>query len=130
MNRLMEASFVPSRFTRREWETESVVRLPLDAYTTDEELIIVASIPGLNPEDVEITLEDDQLTITGELKPPLENVKYLLNERTYGPFRRTLTLNIPVDEDKAKAEFKNGVLTLTLPKAAEARPHVIKIQAK
>lgn len=130
MNRLMEASVVPSWFTQPEWETESGARLPLDAYTTDEDLIIVASVPGLKPEEIEITLEGDQLTIAGELKPPLENVKYLLNERPCGPFRRTLTLNIPVDDDKAQAEFKDGVLTLTLPKAAEARPRVIKIQAK
>ncbi|MCD6344036.1 MAG: Hsp20/alpha crystallin family protein [Anaerolineae bacterium] len=130
MNRLMEASVVPSWFTQPERETESGARLPLDAYTTDEDLIIVASVPGLKPEEVEITLEGDQLTIKGELQPPLENVKYLLNERLYGRFHRALTLNIPVEEDEAKAEFKNGVLTLTLPKAAEARPHVIKIQAK
>ncbi|HID62010.1 MAG TPA: Hsp20/alpha crystallin family protein [Anaerolineae bacterium] len=101
------------------------IRLPVDAYSTDSE-----PVPGASPEEVDITFEGDTLTIKGELKPPLENVDYVMQERRYGPFQRTLTLNIPVEIDKAEATFKDGVLTLTLPKAEAARPKTIKVKAK
>ncbi len=106
------------------------MRLPLDAYSTDNELVIVADVPGANPEDVEITIEGDTLTIKGEIKPPLENVDYLFRERVYGPFNRSLVLNIPVQADKAEASFDNGVLTLTIPKAETAKPKTIKVKSK
>jgi len=77
-----------------------------------------------------IAIEGDTLTIRGELRPPLENVEYLFQERLCGAFSRTLTLNVPVDADKAEAVFENGVLTLTLPKAEEIRPRVIKVKSK
>ncbi|MBN1450158.1 MAG: Hsp20/alpha crystallin family protein [Anaerolineales bacterium] len=130
MSRLMEEGMVPARFARRERVPAPVLRLPLDAYATDTELVITASVPGLKPEDVEITLEGDTLTIKGEFKQPLENVQYLMNERLSGSFVRTLTINIPVQADKAEARFEDGVLTLILPKAEEVRPKVIKVQTK
>lgn len=129
MSRLLEESLVPSwawgpRTEERTW------RLPLDVYATDDEIVIQASVPGLKPEDVEITLEGDTLTIKGEFKAPLENVNYLLQERGYGVFVRTLTLNIPVEADKATARFENGLLTLVLPKAQAVRPRVIKVKSQ
>lgn len=130
MSRLMEEGMVPARFARRERMAPPLLRLPLDAYATDTELVITASVPGLKPEDVEITLEGDTLTIKGEFKQPLENVQYLMNERLSGSFIRTLTINIPVQADKAEARFEDGVLTLILPKAEEVRPKVIKVQTK
>jgi len=130
MSRLMEEGLVPARFARRERVAAPILRLPLDAYATDTELVITASVPGLKPEDVEITLEGDTLTIKGEFKQPLENVQYLMNERLSGSFMRTLTINIPVQADKAEARFEDGVLTLILPKAEEVRPKVIKVQTK
>ena len=72
----------------------------------------------------------DTLTIRGEFKPPMENVDYLMNERPYGTFVRNLTINIPIQADKAEAKFENGLLTLVLPKAEEVRPKVIKVKAK
>ena len=75
-------------------------------------------------------LEGDILTIRGELRAPLENVGYLFQEGAYGPFSRTLTLNVPVEADQAEAMFENGVLTLTLPKAAETKPKIIKVKSK
>ncbi|MGC9357145.1 MAG: Hsp20/alpha crystallin family protein [Anaerolineae bacterium] len=129
MNRLMEESLVPGWVARGE-RTQRVLRLPIDAYTTDEELVIKASVPGLDAEDVEITLEGDDLTIRGEIRAPLENVDYLIQERPYGPFSRTLTINIPIDAEKAEAKFEDGVLTLILPKAEEVKPKVIKVKTK
>jgi len=109
---------------------ERLAALPLDVYSTDNELIIKASVPGTAPEDVEITIEGDTLTIKGESKGTLENVDYHLQERRHGSFGRTLTLNVPVEADQAEAVFENGELTLTIPKAAEVRPKVIKVEGK
>lgn len=130
MSRLMEDSWLPTRFTQMVRPEERVMRLPLDAYTTDEELVITAAVPGLNPDDVEIVMEDDVLTIKGELRAPLENVTYLFQERSYGRFSRSVTVNVPVDADQAEAKFDKGVLTVILPKLERARPKVIEVKAK
>jgi HSP20 family protein len=104
--------------------------LPLDVYSTDNELVIKASVSGVEPEDVEITIEGDRLTIKGEICAPLENVEYHVQERRYGRFGRTLTLNMPVETEHAEATFQNGELTLIIPKAEEVRPKVIKVKAR
>lgn len=127
MDRLVEESFVrPGWINRR----ERMDRLPVDVYSTAEELVIVASVPGAEPEDVDISIEGDNLHIKVEYKPPLENVDYVFQERFYGTFERTLTLNIPVQADKAEAAFEKGVLTLTVPKAEEVKPKIIKVKAR
>ncbi len=129
MDELMEESFVrPSQ--RRIERSGRRWRMPLDVYTTPEEIMIVASLPGLTPDEVDITIDDDRLTIRGEIRPPLENVDYLFQERPYGPFSRALTLNVPVDADQAEAVFENGVLTLTIPKAEESKPKTIEVKRK
>ncbi len=130
MDRLLEESFVRPRGTWRRGTPDAPLRLPVDVYTTPEEIVVIASLPGLLPEEVDITIEGDTLTIRGELRPPLENVEYLFQERPYGHFARSLTLNVPVDVEKAEAVFENGVLTLTLPKMEAVRPKSIKVKAK
>ena len=107
-----------------------VARLPIDAYSTDNEIFVTASIPGADPNDVEITVEGESLTIRGTIPPRLDNVNYIFAERFHGEFSRTLQLNVPVDLENIEATFENGVLTLMLPKAEEVRPKVIKVQAK
>ena len=129
MDRLLEDSWIPSRW-QGATERERVFRLPLDAYVTPEEVVIIANMPGVKPEDVEITLDGDTLTIKGERPAPLENVDYALRERVYGKFQRTLNINIPVDADKAEARFENGLLTLTIPKAEAVKPKTIKVVSK
>lgn len=131
MNQLFEESMVRPG-TRRwvEGPREGELRLPLDVYTTPEEIVIIASLPGLTPDEVDISIEGDTLMIRGELRPPLENVSYLFQERAYGAFSRTLTLNVPVEAAGAEAVFENGVLTLTLPKAEETKPKIIKVKGK
>lgn len=109
---------------------ERVAALPVDVYSTDNELIIQASVPGLEPDDVTLTIEGETLTIKGETKPPLDNVEYHIQERRFGPFGRTLTLNVPVQAEQAEAVFDKGVLTLTIPKAEEVRPKLIKVKSK
>jgi HSP20 family protein len=123
MDRLFEDTLDYSGGTR-------TARLPIDGYTTDNEIVVTASIPGANPDDVEITVEGDSLTIRGHIEPRLENVNYIFAERFHGEFSRTLQLNVPVDVESIEAHFENGVLTLTLPKAEEVRPRVIKVNAK
>jgi HSP20 family protein len=130
MDRLFEDSFFRTSLTWREVEGERVMRLPLDVYMTPEEVVIQATVPGLKPDDVQITLEGDTLTIKGEVKPPIENVDYILQERPYGQFSRTLTFNIPIQADKAEATFENGVLTLVVPKAEAIKPKTIKVKAR
>lgn len=125
MDRLFEDTFVPAR--RREGMVERVYRLPLDAYVTPDEIVVLANMPGIKPEDVEITIEGDTLTIKGERPAPLENVDYVMQERPAGKFQRTLNINIPVDADKAEARYENGLLTLTIPKAEAVKPKTIQV---
>ncbi|MGQ9683986.1 MAG: Hsp20/alpha crystallin family protein [Anaerolineae bacterium] len=125
MDRLFEDSFV--RAVRPSGERANT--LPIDAYVTDQELVVMASLPGVDPANVSITIEGDMLTIKGEVKPPLENVNYVFQERRFGPFYRQLQINVPVQADKAEASFDKGVLTLTIPKAEEVKPRQIKVKA-
>ena len=127
MDRLFENSWMrPGDASRAERE----LRLPLDVYTTPSEIVVIANVPGLKPEEVSITLENDTLSVNGEIKAPMENVDYVFQERPYGKFSRALTINVPVDTDKVEAAFENGVLTITLPKAEAARPKTIKVETK
>ena len=131
MNQLFEESTVRPRAQRWvEGPREGNLRLPLDVYTTSEEIVISASLPGLTPDEVDIAIEGDTLTIRGELRQPLENVDYLFQERACGTFSRTLTLNVPVEAENAEAVFEDGVLTLTLPKSEETKPKIIKVKGK
>jgi HSP20 family protein len=130
MEQLMEESVVPSWAARGEQLPAQGVRIPLDAYATDEEIVIIAPVPGVDPDKVEIMLENDTLTIRGEFKAPLENVDYLLNERPHGAFVRNLRVNVPVDTENIEATFEDGLLKLVLPKAEEVRPRVIKVKSK
>ncbi len=125
MDRLFEDSFV-----RPMWRGDQERRLPLDVYSTPSEIVIMTNVPGLKPEEVDITLEGDTLSISGEVKPPVENVEYIFQERGYGKFSRTLTINVPVEQDKVEATFENGVLTITLPKAEAVKPKSIKVTSK
>ena len=114
-----------------EWrQGQPIAALPVDVYSTANELVVKASVPGVEPADVEITIEGDRLTIKGETSAPLENVEYHIQERRVGPFGRTLTLNVEVDANNAEATFRNGELTLVIPKAEEVRPKVIKVKSK
>jgi HSP20 family protein len=103
--------------------------LPLDIAETEDEFIVKASLPGVRPEDVHITARGDTLTIRGEMKAEEEKKgeHYHLRELRQGHFERTVTLSTPISADKAQAQFENGVLTLKLPKAEEAKPKEIKI---
>jgi HSP20 family protein len=130
MQQAMDRLYDETYGRRQDWRRgERVELLPVDAYSTPEKVVILASVPGLNPEDVDITIEGETLTIRGTTQPVAENVDYVIQERRFGPFSRTLTLNVPVQAEKAEAVFENGVLTLTIPKAEEVKPRQIKVKS-
>jgi HSP20 family protein len=103
--------------------------LGIDVYETPEELVVKAAVPGVDPNDVEISVEEDVLTIKGETRQENEanDETFIRRELRYGAFQRTLRLPPTVEAEKASAEFENGVLKLHLPKKPEARARSIKI---
>jgi HSP20 family protein len=104
--------------------------LPLDVWATAEAFQVNTYLPGVNPEDVEITFEADELTIRGKFPAPAEGTEFIKRELFHGSFARRLSFNVPVDADRIEAHFHNGLLTLTIPKAEAIKPKQIKIQAK
>ena len=106
--------------------------LALDMYETDAALVVTADLPGVKPADLDISITGAVLTIKGESKVETEvkRESYHRQERRYGAYSRSVALPTPVNADQAEAKFKDGVLTLTIPKAEEAKPKVIKVQGK
>jgi HSP20 family protein len=104
----------------------------VDVADTATSYEITAELPGLDDKDIEVKFSDGTLTIRGEKKEEKEEKKkdYYLSERHYGSFQRSFTVPDGVDPDKIEAAFKNGVLTVTLPKTAEAQKKVKKIEVK
>jgi HSP20 family protein len=124
MDRLFEDSFV------RPWTgLDGGSGLPLDVTATPDEIRVEASLPGFKPEDVEITVEDGTLTISGRLDEERDDRKgnYLLHEIRRGSFTRSVALPAGLEPDKASATFENGVLTLRIPKAEQVKPRQIRI---
>jgi HSP20 family protein len=106
--------------------------LAVDMYETDDAVVVKSAIPGIETQDLDISVTGDTLTIQGETRADEEVAEenYIYRERRYGSFCRTLTIPVPVVTNRAEAEFENGVLTLTLPKAEEVKPKAIKVKAK
>ena len=126
MNSLLQESFVrpPSGPGQAGPST-----LALDVAENENEFVIHASLPGVKPEDLQIAVHGDVLTIRGESKFEEEKKGHTwhLRERRHGTYQRSLSLGTPVNADKANAQFEQGVLTLTLPKAEAAQPKQIKV---
>jgi HSP20 family protein len=104
----------------------------IDVTETDKEIKISAELPGMDDKDIDVSLTKDSLTIKGEKKEEKEEKKkdYYRMERSYGSFSRTIPMPVEIDTEKAKAHFKKGVLTITLPKTAKAIKETKKIQVK
>jgi HSP20 family protein len=103
----------------------------VDVAETADKITIKAEIPGMEAKDIEISMVGDTLSIKGEKKSEREekDENYHMVERTYGSFNRTMKLPAPVDPDKVEASYKNGVLTVALPKKEEVKPKAIEIKA-
>src|SRR5512138_394976 len=106
--------------------------LAMDMIETNDALVIKAVVPGVKPEDINISVTGDTLTIQGEIKEEQETREHNVHvrERQYGRFSRTVSLPTAVMADKADAQFEQGILTLTLPKAEDAKPKIITVKAK
>jgi HSP20 family protein len=104
----------------------------VDVSETDSEYEVTAELPGLEDKDVEVLLNDNVLTIRGEKKFEREEKRkdYHLSERSFGSFRRSVPLPAEVQEDKVEARFKNGVLTVRLPKSQQAASQAKRISVK
>ena len=109
---------------------ERIARLPLDVWANEESFTIKAYLPGVNVEDVEITFEGEELTISGSYPAAEEEVEYTKRELYHGKFARTLTFNVEIEVDAIEATFENGILNLSVPKAEEIQPKRIVVQAK
>lgn len=126
MDRLFEGTFpeLPlRRSVRMSWGPA------LDVIENEDAFLVRASVPGIDPDDLDITLVDNVLTIKGRREPYDldEGTVYRLQEHSYGSFSRSITLPVDVDPDNVKASYDNGILTLFVPKTEEVKPRRIPI---
>lgn len=125
MNSLLQESFVrPGGGI-----AAGLAAAPLDVSETEGEFVVKASLPGVRPDDVQITVHGDTVTLRGEAKAEEDKAgqTWHLRERRTGTFTRSIALSTPIDADRAVAHFEHGVLTLTLPKSAAGQPKQIKV---
>ena len=134
MDRLFEESHIrPYRSRTGNGSPAAMARLPIDLYETEEELVLKARLPGVNPEDVDITINDGELVIKADLRSDaaLDEAKdwhWYRHELLHGQVGRRFNLPTQVDADKIEATFRNGELTLVLPKAEEVKPRSIEVK--
>jgi HSP20 family protein len=134
MDRLMADAFGSSPF-RSFWPTangSARMTLPLDVYATNDEVVIIAAVPGIEPDDLEVTVNKGTVTLSGATpnvaaSEEAKEANWYLHELPHGAFTRSVTLPVEIDADKAQATFEHGVLRLSLPKAETAKPRKIKI---
>ena len=124
-DRLWKGFFTPAGTTTGSFDRMA----PLDVRETDEEIVVTASLPGVAPEDIEVTIEDRVLSIRAEPAAEDESEKgsYLVRERRAGSYRRALRLPGSVDAEKVVSGYEHGVLTITLPKREEAQARRIEV---
>lgn len=125
VNRLFESNF-PSRGSE---STLTAWAPAVDVYETENELVIKADLPDVSEKDLDVRVENNMLTIHGERKfeQKVKEENYLRMERSYGSFSRSFSLPNSVNTEAIKAEYKDGVLNITLPKRAESKPKQVKI---
>jgi len=128
MDRLWERFFgeKPIEWLGGEWAP------PLDVSETKDKLVVKAELPGIDPKEVEVTIANGVLTIKGEKKKEEEEKgeNYHIIERSYGSFTRSIRLPSDVEESKVKANYKDGVLKIVLPKSEKAKEKAVKIEVQ
>jgi HSP20 family protein len=123
MDRLIDNSFGEEMAQTPEWG------LALDVFEDEDRYLVKASVAGINPEDIDVTYAKGMLTIKGEIKDESESTKgqYHLRERRFGSFARTISLPSHIKAEEIHADYKDGILTLEVPKAEEVKPKRIPI---
>jgi len=131
-SRLMhDVRFTPARvLCSLRPQSTAQLSLMVDVYTTADEVVIMAPVPGLKPGDLEIKIARDRLTLRGKFPALVANVVYVMQECPTGYFSRTLMLNVPVDAYQADARIVDGRLIVVLPKVQEARSKVVNVRVK
>lgn len=120
-------------WSRAETSGGAVARpMPIDVYATDDDVVIVAAVPGMRPEDLDLSIQRNTVTLSGSVRNVAESedtkgATWYVHELASGTWRRSLTLPVPVDADKAEATFEHGILRVVLPKSEESRPRKISI---
>lgn len=107
--------------------------LPIDVFATGDDVIVLASVPGMNPDEIAISVEKNVVTLSGKIANASESADvqgstWFLHELPHGDFKRSLQLPFEVDADRAEATFENGLLRLTLPKKESAKPRQIHVK--
>lgn len=127
MDHLFDDAFTRPLTLRDGWSAPAI-----DMYQTDDEIVVKASLPGVKADEVQINITGEILTLKGKTKQVEEkkDKAWHMREQRWGTFERAIALPTEVVADKAKAEFENGILTITLPKAEEVKPKVVSIKAK
>jgi HSP20 family protein len=131
MRNLMDRLFNDDFSQARRWsEQGNLLNVPLDVTEKEDSYMIKASLPGINPEDVEITLDDNVLTLRGEMNQEDEQEgRYHVRERRYGSFMRSISLPSAIDRENVEASSENGILMIRLPKSVESKPRRISLNA-
>jgi len=132
MNRLFDESFrglTRGGAAEEDWALGGTWAPAVDIYEQEGHIVLKAELPGIDPKDVDIRLENNVLTLRGERKVDndVQRDSYHRVERAYGSFTRSFTLPSVVDQEHIKADYKDGVLKVTLPKREEAKPKQISI---
>lgn len=127
LDRIFDDTF---RSMRGEFDVNGA--LALDVTEDNGAYTVTTALPGVDPDNIQVNLHDNTLTIQAEIseeKRETEGSRVLLQERTYGKFSRSVRLPLPVNADNIQADYENGVLKLTLPKAENAKPRQIQVRA-
>jgi HSP20 family protein len=127
MDRLFQDSFNQWQQGGRNGSDTAIVPRA-DAWENEEVVTIQMALPGVRPEDVDITVEQDVLTIQGRFPEREREKNWILQEHPKGHFRRRFTLQVPIDVDNVNANYQNGLLILTLPKSEESKPRKIEVK--
>ena len=127
MDRLFDDAFTRPLSIRDGWSVPAI-----DMYQTDNEVVVQASLPGIKADQVQINVTGEMLTLKGEVKYEEEKQEkaWHIREQRFGSFERSIALPTYVVADKSKADFENGILTITLPKAEEVKPKTITVKTK
>lgn len=128
MNRLIDQTLSRSH-AEGELSTSGTWSPAVDLYESDKSLILKAELPDVDQDDIELSIDEERVTLRGQrrLKEEVTEKQFLRMERAYGPFHRTFELPTSVDAERVKAEFKRGVLTVTMPKRASEKSRQILI---